>query len=229
VHVSVAGFPGGVDASYKTAPTSGSASVYHNSFLERFWTSWAAVILVVGLISGLIGWTVSRIVRPRGTPLRERMAEFVSLRRPKTDRKQSSVFAGKLSDGAEKSLERTRWWAGFKEELDIAEIGLAPGQIVLLTFFGMVMLAWFAVTVTGSPIFALSAVAVPLSVRAAVRRKLDRVRLRFAEQLPDNLQVLASAMRAGHSFVGALAVVVEDAEEPSQTRRGGRAAWRRAR
>ena len=38
----------------------------------------------------------------------------------------------------------------------------------------------------------------------------------FVEQLPDNLQVLASALRAGHSFVGALAVVVDDA--PSRPR-----------
>src|SRR5207247_2204895 len=35
-------------------------------------------------------------------------------------------------------------------------------------------------------------------------------------QLPDNLQVLASALRAGHSFVGALSVVAADAPEPAQ-------------
>jgi tight adherence protein B len=39
--------------------------------------------------------------------------------------------------------------------------------------------------------------------------------LAFSEQLPDNLQVMASAMRAGHSFIGALAVVVDDSPEPS--------------
>jgi tight adherence protein B len=38
----------------------------------------------------------------------------------------------------------------------------------------------------------------------------------FASQLPDNLQVLASALRAGHSLVGALSVVVEDSPEPSR-------------
>jgi tight adherence protein B len=49
-----------------------------------------------------------------------------------------------------------------------------------------------------------------------VRRKLKSVRDDFAEQLPDNLQVLASALRAGHSFVGALSVVAADAPEPAQ-------------
>jgi tight adherence protein B len=38
----------------------------------------------------------------------------------------------------------------------------------------------------------------------------------FADQLPDNLQVIASAMRAGQTFVGALKAVIEDAPEPSQ-------------
>ena len=36
------------------------------------------------------------------------------------------------------------------------------------------------------------------------------------EQLADNVQIIASAMRAGHSFVGALKVVVEEAAEPSR-------------
>ena len=57
----------------------------------------------------------------------------------------------------------------------------------------------------------------PFAVRALIRRKVDRRRADFSEQLPDNLQVLASALRAGHSLVGALSVVVEDAAEPSQS------------
>ena len=56
----------------------------------------------------------------------------------------------------------------------------------------------------------------PVAVRSLIYRKLERRRKQFAEQLPDNLQVLASALRAGHSFVGALSVVVDDAAEPSR-------------
>ena len=44
-----------------------------------------------------------------------------------------------------------------------------------------------------------------------------RKRRAFAEQLPDNLDVLASALRAGHSLVSALNVVAEDATEPSKS------------
>jgi tight adherence protein B len=49
----------------------------------------------------------------------------------------------------------------------------------------------------------------------SIRFLASRQRRVFEEQLPDNLQVIASALRAGHTFVGALGVMVEDAPEPS--------------
>jgi len=58
---------------------------------------------------------------------------------------------------------------------------------------------------------------IPFGVRSLLKRKLARQRKLFAEQLPDNLQVLASALRAGHSFIGALSVVVNDAPEPARS------------
>jgi len=61
------------------------------------------------------------------------------------------------------------------------------------------------------------ALAIPLGVRSLLKRQLLRQRRLFAEQLPDNLQVLASALRAGHSFIGALSVVVNDAPEPAKS------------
>ncbi len=56
----------------------------------------------------------------------------------------------------------------------------------------------------------------PFGVRAWILNKVTRKRKAFAEQLPDNLDVLASALRAGHSLVGALTVVADDATEPSK-------------
>jgi tight adherence protein B len=64
---------------------------------------------------------------------------------------------------------------------------------------------------------ALFGLTTPLLARAVVRRKLKAVRDEFAEQFPANLQVLASALRAGHSFNGALGVVVENSHEPARS------------
>jgi tight adherence protein B len=68
----------------------------------------------------------------------------------------------------------------------------------------------------GSAAFALLAFGVPFGAKLEVDRRAARQRKRFGEQLPDNLQVISSALRAGHSFSGALAVVVEDAQEPTR-------------
>jgi tight adherence protein B len=46
---------------------------------------------------------------------------------------------------------------------------------------------------------------------------VSKVRSAFDEQLPDNLDVLAGAMRTGHSIMGALSVMVESADDPSKS------------
>src|SRR5439155_649736 len=56
----------------------------------------------------------------------------------------------------------------------------------------------------------------PVVTRYVVSTRLARLRAAFAEQLPDNLDVLAGALRSGHSLVGAMGVMVDGAAEPSQ-------------
>ncbi len=63
---------------------------------------------------------------------------------------------------------------------------------------------------------ALLALFVPVVAQLAIKTLAGRQRRAFSEQLPDNLQVIASAMRSGQTFVGALKAVIEDAPEPSK-------------
>jgi tight adherence protein B len=145
------------------------------------------------------------------------MAEFVSLHSgPSGSDARRERIASRVLVGADRSLEATAWWARFKETLELAEIRMPALQIALWTVAATVFVMWLLALVAGSFVFAVFGLAVPLVVRWLIRRKLDRRRKLFAEQLPDNLQVLASALRAGHSFVGALSVVVDDAAEPSR-------------
>ena len=89
----------------------------------------------------------------------------------------------------------------------------------LLTWVAVVTLVTLALLalVTGSPLIALLALGIPLIARSLLERRVAKQRKLFIEQLPDNLQVMASAMRAGHSFSGALSVVVADAPEPTRS------------
>jgi tight adherence protein B len=89
--------------------------------------------------------------------------------------------------------------------------------MLVLTAVGTFVALWVLLVVSGSALVALIALGTPAVVWNVVARKADRQRKLFADQLAENLQVIASAMRAGHSFIGALSVAVEDAPEPAQS------------
>jgi tight adherence protein B len=184
-----------------------------------FWGSAAAMVVIsfgAALVLAL-GILVLLAARPRGHTLAERIEGFgARLEKEEKPRRWGALTSGMLG-GAEKSLERTRWWTAFKEELEVARIGTPAVQVLIWSVVGMLVTMWLLRAITGSGIVAVLALGVPLGVRAYIKRRLESQRRLFGDQLADNLQVIASAMRAGHSFVGALSVAVEDAPEPAKS------------
>ena len=57
----------------------------------------------------------------------------------------------------------------------------------------------------------------PFVMRTLVSRRVSKKRKAFAEMLPENLEVIAGSLRAGHSLMGAMNVMVDGASEPAQT------------
>jgi tight adherence protein B len=219
VAVRINGVPGLAVSGYNTPRYSpDAAGPFSPSAAGRVWQS-PLTMFVVGIVSaGFLVLALLLIVRPRRRTLAKRMGHFVSLRtRSSEPNAHREWLSTRVLVGAERSLEATKWWARFKETLELAEIRLPALHIVLWTAAGTVFTMWLLYAIGGSLLFALPALGLPFVVRSLIRRKLARRRKLFAEQLPDNLQVLASALRAGHSFVGALSVVVDDAAEPSRT------------
>ena len=106
------------------------------------------------------------------------------------------------------------WLAKVERDLEIADLDTPVRKFVGLTIVGTVVTS-FVLTLI-SPVLIVVGLMSPLLARGWLRRRLRVVRDDFADQLPPNLQVLASALRAGHSFSGALAVMVENADEPSK-------------
>jgi tight adherence protein B len=133
------------------------------------------------------------------------MAEFVSIR---------SLQRDKGHGAEEDDSEKMGWFTQLAETLEIADIHMEPETLVAGTVVVTALTYLLIYLGTGSPWWALFALAIPYFSREWVIRTLKRRRNRFAEQLPDALQVIASALRSGHSFAGALAVVVESASEP---------------
>jgi tight adherence protein B len=214
VAVRVAGYPG-VGQTLYTTPSSGAVEApFHRSALETFLRSPGAMLVVSLMSAGLVAAALILLLRPRTRPLQTRMAEFVSLA-PGEDKKAQR--RSEVLTRAEKSFEQTSWWPGFKEKLEIARIKMPAIQIVVWTGIATAIGMLILYAIGGSIFFAPLALTIPLIVNSAINRALDRQRNMFADQLPDNLQVLSSALRAGHSLVGALSVVVDDCSEPSRT------------
>jgi tight adherence protein B len=212
VLVRVAGL-GDVSTEYVTTRPAPIAP-FHRSVFERFWSSPASLVLIVLMFAALAALGAMLLLRvPKGTLMR-RIGEFVSIVAPEDEAAQRKALTTKMFSGAEESLAKTRWWAQFNEELEIGRVPIPAVQILFGAAGGTLIAA--VVLFLISPIYIVFALGVPFIVRGLVQRKLKSVRDDFAEQLPDNLQVLASALRAGHSFVGALSVVAADAPEPAQ-------------
>jgi tight adherence protein B len=171
------------------------------------------MLLVVLAVAGLSAFAFVITLRTRPTHVRARIGEFVSMAGPDTSAPPPP--SARPLDGAARSLSRIAWWQQLTEEMELAQIHVEPIVLAAGTLLLTGVATWLLALV--SPIAALLGLGVPFAVVAVIRSRAGKVRSAFEEQLPDNLSVLASAMRAGHSFVGALSVVADDAPEPSRS------------
>ncbi len=223
VEVEVPGTTRHAFARYRTpALPAGSPGPYHRSLVDRFLLSPLSAVLMSLVAAGAAGVVISLLLQRRQSPVRRRIAEFLSAstpapaQAPGRGQGRRRRLARRWQTRLERALERVPWWDRLKEEIEIAEfpipaLPLVVGTAALTLFFALL----FALTLP--PVFVPFSLGVPFIALGSVRRKLSRKRERFAEQLPDNLTVLAASLRAGHSFVGALSAVVEEAEEPARS------------
>jgi tight adherence protein B len=214
VQLSVKGAPGTAVAAYKTPALSSTAlQPFHRSAWQRFWLSPASMVFV-SLAAGLLAaLTIGGLLGRRRAPLRERMTEFVTATGDLRVKQQEKVSHSLVA--LDRALSRVGWWGRFKEDLAIAEFPVPAPKLAAITLVATIVLAWLVGLVL-PPVFIVFALGLPFVARALVKRKLDERREKFNEQLPDNLNVLASALRAGHSFIGALSVLVDEADQPAQ-------------
>jgi tight adherence protein B len=198
-----------------TAPTPSGLAPFHRSFASRFLLSPVAIVAFSILVAALVAFTLQSLLGRKQSAVVERVNQFVLGRKPapRSERKRRTV----PTRFSRSQAARGRF-AMLERDLAIAEIGMSAKRLVSLT--AAATAAVFFLLALISPIVALLAFLVPLVPRAYVKRRLDQLREEFSEQLPTNLAVLASALRAGHGFAGALSVVVENAHQPSQNELG---------
>lgn len=205
VRVSIAGK--GTQSTSYVSPKQSGLPPYHEPFLTRFFLSSGSLLLLALAIAGIAAYVVRKVAARAGSPIAERVAGYAALSEQRTRERRlpSRPPVPRRAKGALGRLDRT---------LEIADIRLPATALIAMSVAGTVL--GFIILVAISPVLSPLALALPLIPRAVVRTKLRRVRYQFSEQLSSNLQVLASALRAGHSFTAALASVVEQSTDPSQ-------------
>jgi tight adherence protein B len=217
VRAKVDGIPGAASSGYVTPKLAlASAKPYHASFVSRIIESSVTMVLIAFLAAAVFGWAISRVVRPSSGTVVQRVGGFVTVRR-EPEKQAADLPIERRVDllrGAEGAFEKLRWWPRFKATLELADVNASPTQVVLLTLLGTAVVMLMLYLVLGGWGIVLS-LATPFVAREVVEAKLRRKRHAFEDQLPDNLEVLAAALRAGHSLVGALSAVVETSPEPS--------------
>jgi tight adherence protein B len=180
----------------------------------------AAAMIIVGFGSAFLicfaaAWVL--IYRRRPPSTEERIAPFVTMGEQDHGRAdEPQRDADSLYERLDMGLRGRAWWRRFSVEVEVARIGHKPAQIAVVTAGVTVLTMWLFVTISGATWVALLAAIVPIGVHRYIVYRAAKQRRMFGEQLADNLQVIASAMRAGQSFAGALSVAVEDAPEPAR-------------
>lgn len=219
VHVSVQvdGVPGVGTAEYTTPGVRTELAPFRAS---NFWSSPMAALLVSLMIGLLVVATIYfAFSRPGRRNLRRRVARFVSpepTEEPEKEPASPLVASPGVLARFGQAFEQMKWWPAFEEEVDVGRIDMQPAQIAGATFVGTLLLMLLLAMTTGSVLIAAAALVVPFAVRRFVSFKAARERKHFTDQLADNLQVISSALRAGHSLVGAMSVAVDDAPQPTK-------------
>lgn len=216
VRVTVDGI-GSATATYRSpAAAVGTVPPYDRN---DFWRSPTALVLVSLAAGGLAALALLMLfARPGRRRLTERLAMFVPSGDAEAEGQSTQRTHGLgLVPRLERGLARLRGWAAFEEDLDIAQIKLPAAQVAALGGIATLFVSWLLASASGIAALGLvGLVGIPITIRAIVKALVEKQRRLFDEQLADNLQVIASAQRAGHSFLGAMTVSVEEAPEPTK-------------
>jgi tight adherence protein B len=190
-----------------------------------FWGSPAALVLAVGLAVAaafLLG------VMLFGTAARRKQERIIAERmnavsRPgqrvsqiPMDKSTGGWIPGRMTSFGKRFADARGFSERLDAELEAANVSLRSGEFVVVTvgaaFVGLVLGYAILHSLWSSlAIGAFAAIAPTVALRTALKRRAEKLR----EQLPDVLTIMASSLRAGHSFLQALDTVAKEIAQPA--------------
>jgi tight adherence protein B len=165
-------------------------------------------VLCVGLALGVLSYGLLASTVPRVPVARRSLGPTAEV----SMFQSASDWLVKAADG----VLRRRGWAPFHpEEIELAGLRMSSSSLVVTIALGTLTGALVGTVVTGSILGGLFfAVLVPVGGKAYLGIRAGKRRQAFADQLDATLQMLASALRAGHSLPKAFDAAAKDSVPP---------------
>jgi tight adherence protein B len=189
--------------------------------------SFVAQLIVVGLVAAatfVLGWLLfGTAIRARSD--REMEARMTSIIRPGSvkskslDNREGTGWIPKRVSGFGRRFADSRGFSSrLDAELEAAGVSIRSGEFVVLSvvaaFVGLVLgAAIMRNLLIAAVIGALASMGPWMALRVAMKKRAERLR----EQLPDVLTIMASSLRAGHSFMQSLDTVAKEIPQPAAT------------
>jgi tight adherence protein B len=183
---------------------------------EVITSPWLMIFVIVSILA-LVGFAIFSAIDVRNRSLRRRMAQYVTVPSEEESRLRRAEVATILADTAQRTVGGQRWWQRFENDVELGGFGMSALAIAGWTIVGGIAASLVAAVIFQNLWGLLVGILAPFVARFIVSRRVSKMRKAFEEQLADNLDVLAGAMRTGHSTMGALSVMVDSAIEPSKT------------
>jgi tight adherence protein B len=202
-----------------TTPTLDVApqGTFERTWIDETITSPWLMIFVVVAVLALVAFAIFSAIDVRNRSLRRRMAAYVTVPSEEESKMRRAEVAAILSDTAQRTVGNQRWWQRFETDVELGGFSLSALAIAGWTIVAGIIASLAAAAIFQSLWWLFIGLAAPFVTRWIVSRRVKKMRRAFEEQLADNLDVLAGAMRTGHSTMGALSVMVDSSIEPSKT------------
>ena len=163
-------------------------------------------VIFSALAAGLVGYLLLT-ARPVRVPIERRRPGHVA---PPSALQRGAERATELIV----QLQQRRGAPEGASLLELDAIRMRPQNFVMLTITGAVVGGIVGILLGNVFVAILLALVAPVWSRALLGIRIKKRQQRFADQLEDALQLMASGLRAGHSLPQTLASVAKEAEEP---------------
>jgi len=142
-------------------------------------------------------------------PQSRRVAPGAEIKRP------LEVIVERMDSVVDYVLRRRGWNPFPADSLELAGVRTPQSTIVTTIMAGSLLLFLIGYLFGGTLFGLMTGILVPVFARMYVNTRRRRRRDSFADQLVGTLEVICSALRAGHSFPSALDSVAADARPPT--------------